>query len=76
MEDIDHTVSEFRGLLRAFLDGGDRLLVHYFEFTDRVGHILWRCLDPSTPPTTIRARRSSAPWWNGPSFSWTTSLAR
>lgn len=49
MEDIDHTVSEFRGLLRAFLDGRDRLLVHYFEFTDRVGHILWRCLDPQHP---------------------------
>jgi predicted AlkP superfamily phosphohydrolase/phosphomutase len=25
------------------------LLVHYFEFTDRVGHILWRALDPQHP---------------------------
>ncbi len=49
MEDIDQTVAEFRGLMRSFLESKDRLLVHYFEFTDRVGHILWRCLDPQHP---------------------------
>ncbi len=49
MEDIEQTVSEFRRLLRHFVAGPDRLLVHYFEFTDRVGHILWRCLDPQHP---------------------------
>lgn len=50
MEDIQHTEGEeFRRLLRHFLQGEDRLLVHYFEFTDRVGHILWRALDPQNP---------------------------
>lgn len=49
MEDVEHTVAEFRALLRAFLAGSDRLLVHYFEETDRVGHLLWRALDPLHP---------------------------
>lgn len=50
MEDIQHTEGEeFRRLLRRFLAGEDKLLVHYFEFTDRVGHILWRALDPQNP---------------------------
>ncbi len=49
MEDVEHTVDEFRALLRAFLAGSDRLLVHYFEETDRVGHLLWRALDPLHP---------------------------
>ncbi|MFH1176989.1 MAG: alkaline phosphatase family protein, partial [Acidobacteriota bacterium] len=49
MEDVDHTVVEFRKLVSHFLTGNDRLLVHYFEFTDRVGHILWRALDPKHP---------------------------
>lgn len=49
MEDIRHTLAEFRALLKAFLAGEDRLLVHYFEETDRVGHLLWRALDPLHP---------------------------
>lgn len=49
MEDVEHTVGEFRTLLRAFLRGSDQLLVHYFEYTDRIGHILWRALDPLHP---------------------------
>jgi predicted AlkP superfamily phosphohydrolase/phosphomutase len=50
MEDIQHTEGEeFRRLLAHFLQGQDALLVHYFEFTDRVGHILWRALDPHNP---------------------------
>jgi len=49
MEDVEQTVAEFRTLLRAFLAGNDGLLVHYFEYTDRIGHILWRALDPSHP---------------------------
>lgn len=49
MEDINNTVGEFRRLLRTFLASDERLLVHYFEFTDRIGHILWRSLDPQHP---------------------------
>lgn len=49
MEDVEQTAGEFRTLLRAFLAGSDGLLVHYFEYTDRIGHILWRALDPLHP---------------------------
>ena len=48
-EDVELTVGEFRGLLRHFLASDDRLLVHYFEYTDRLGHILWRAVDPDHP---------------------------
>jgi predicted AlkP superfamily phosphohydrolase/phosphomutase len=48
-EDVEQTVTEFRALLRSFLAGEDRLLVHYFEYTDRLGHILWRAIDPLHP---------------------------
>lgn len=48
-EDVELTVGEFRGLLRHFLASDDRLLVHYFEYTDRLGHILWRALDEEHP---------------------------
>lgn len=49
MEDVEQTQAEFRRLLDHFLTGDEKLLVHYFEFTDRVGHILWRALDPQHP---------------------------
>ncbi|MGQ9496347.1 MAG: alkaline phosphatase family protein [Thermoanaerobaculaceae bacterium] len=50
LQDIQQTEGvEFRRLLRHFLEGSDQLLVHYFEFTDRAGHILWRALDPESP---------------------------
>lgn len=50
LQDIQQTEGvEFRRLLRHFLAGSDQLLVHYFEFTDRAGHILWRALDPKNP---------------------------
>ncbi len=49
LEDVDQTVTAFRKLLEHFLDGDERLLVHYFEFTDRVGHILFRFMDPTHP---------------------------
>ncbi len=48
-EDVEQTVKEFRALLTSFLAGQDRLLVHYFEYTDRLGHILWRAMDPLHP---------------------------
>ncbi len=49
LEDVEETVREFRRLLERFLAGDERLLVHYFEFTDRVGHILFRFMDPEHP---------------------------
>lgn len=49
LEDVRNTEEEFRKLLGGFLDGDETLLVHYFEFTDRVGHILFRFMDPDHP---------------------------
>ncbi len=49
LEDVRQTVGAFRALLLRFLEGDERLLVHYFEFTDRVGHILFRFMDPEHP---------------------------
>ncbi len=49
LEDVHNTEEAFRGLLRRFLDGDEQLLVHYFEFTDRIGHILFRFMDPEHP---------------------------
>ncbi len=49
LEDMKNTEEAFRRLLRRFLEGDEQLLVHYFEFTDRVGHILFRFMDPDHP---------------------------
>jgi len=49
LEDVHNTEAAYRKLLEHFLDGNEKLLVHYFEFTDRVGHILFRFMDPTHP---------------------------
>ncbi len=49
LEDVHNTQAAFRKMLERFLDGNERLLVQYFEFTDRVGHILFRFMDPGHP---------------------------
>ena len=49
LEDVKNTEEAFRAQLRRFLGGNERLLVQYFEFTDRVGHILFRFMDPDHP---------------------------
>ena len=49
LEDVRNTREAFRDLLRHFLEEDEELLVHYFEFTDRVGHILFRFMDPEHP---------------------------
>ena len=36
-------------MLRGLLAGDERLLFHYFEFPDRVGHVFWRFRDPQHP---------------------------
>ncbi len=36
-------------MLSALLAGRERLLFHYFEFTDRVAHVFWRLRDPLHP---------------------------
>ncbi len=51
MEDAMRTAAEYERLLFGILDeGGDwDMLVHYFEFTDRVQHIMFRHFDPDHP---------------------------
>lgn len=50
-EDVDNTVKKEEEMLHAELAQADDwdLLIHYFEFTDRVQHIMWRYFDPGHP---------------------------
>jgi predicted AlkP superfamily phosphohydrolase/phosphomutase len=49
LEDVAATVAHERKMLAAMLKEDRRLLVHYFEFPDRVGHVFWRFRDPKHP---------------------------
>ncbi len=49
LEDVKMTAEQERKMLRGLLAKGDRLLFHYFEFPDRVGHVFWRFRDPEHP---------------------------
>jgi predicted AlkP superfamily phosphohydrolase/phosphomutase len=50
LEDVHNTVAKDKEMLLGFLDDGDwDVLVDYFEFTDRVQHIMFRFFDPRHP---------------------------
>ena len=51
MEDVRQTVEKDKQMLRAELaeSGTWDVLVHYFEFTDRVQHMMYRYFDPQHP---------------------------
>lgn len=49
LQDVKMTAEQERKMLRGLLAGRDRLLFHYFEFPDRVGHVFWRLRDPEHP---------------------------
>ena len=49
LEDVASTVEQERRMLAALLKDDGRLLVHYFEFPDRIGHVFWRFRDPRHP---------------------------
>ena len=49
LEDVKMTADQERRMLRGLLARKDRLLFHYFEFPDRVGHVFWRFRDPEHP---------------------------
>ncbi len=50
LEDMDATVEKQEAMMKHFLEAAhDRLYVQVFDFTDRVGHMLWRLHDPGHP---------------------------
>lgn len=50
LQDVEHTVAKEEEMLQGFLTKPDwDVLIHYFEFTDRVQHILWRYFDTGHP---------------------------
>jgi predicted AlkP superfamily phosphohydrolase/phosphomutase len=50
LEDVDFTVSGFQRIMENFLeDPRDQLYVQIFYFTDRIGHMFWRLMDPEHP---------------------------
>ena len=48
-------------MFEDFLNGPEDLLVHQFEFADRVGHVFWRFMDPKHPAYDAAA----AAKWSG-----------
>ena len=50
LEDVTHTRKAYEAVLYGALEARDwDLLFHYFEFTDRVQHLLWRSFDEIHP---------------------------
>ena len=49
LDDMEWTVAKDRQMFEKFLEGPDDLIVHQFEFPDRVGHVFWRFMDPKHP---------------------------
>jgi predicted AlkP superfamily phosphohydrolase/phosphomutase len=49
LEDVAATAAQERRMLASLLRERQRLLVHYFEFPDRVAHVFWRFRDPQHP---------------------------
>src|SRR5262249_12235291 len=49
LEDVRATADLERRMLASLLAEKRRLLVHYFEFPDRIGHVFWRLRDPRHP---------------------------
>src|SRR5207302_8761788 len=48
-DDMNFTVAQNRKMFDAFLKTDAELMVQCFEFTDRVGHVFWRLMDPKHP---------------------------
>jgi predicted AlkP superfamily phosphohydrolase/phosphomutase len=49
LEDVAATAEQERRMLASLVKQRQRLLVHYFEFPDRVAHVFWRFRDPQHP---------------------------
>lgn len=61
LDDMEWTVAKDRRMFEDFLNGPEDLLVHQFEFADRVGHVFWRFMDPKHPAYDAAA----AAKWSG-----------
>jgi predicted AlkP superfamily phosphohydrolase/phosphomutase len=62
LEDVQATVDKDRQMLRGLLaDDNWDVLVHYFEFTDRVQHMMFRFLDPKHPLYTAEGAKRWGP---------------
>lgn len=48
-DDMEWTVRQYRAMFQTFLKEDQDLLVHCFEFPDRVGHVFWRMMDAEHP---------------------------
>ncbi|HEV8376805.1 MAG TPA: alkaline phosphatase family protein, partial [Candidatus Polarisedimenticolia bacterium] len=50
LEDMDFTIRKEEEMMGRFLkEGGDRLYIQVYDFTDRIGHLWWRLLDEGHP---------------------------
>jgi len=50
LEDLNFTVDKEEEMMDRFLkEGGERLYVQVYDFTDRIGHLWWRLLDQKHP---------------------------
>ena len=62
LEDVQATVDKERQILRGLLADDDwDVYVHYFEFTDRVQHMMFRFLDPKHPLYTPEGAKRWGP---------------
>jgi predicted AlkP superfamily phosphohydrolase/phosphomutase len=48
-EDVEATVAKDEEMVAGLLADDWDVYVHYFEFTDRVQHVMWRHVDPQHP---------------------------
>jgi predicted AlkP superfamily phosphohydrolase/phosphomutase len=50
LDDMNRTADDFEKMMETQLaSGSDRLYIQVFDFTDRIGHMFWRYLDPGHP---------------------------
>jgi predicted AlkP superfamily phosphohydrolase/phosphomutase len=62
LDDVTQTVQQYRKMMDGLLAEKDvKLFVQVYEFTDRVGHVMWRFLDPEHPAYDAEKAAKFAP---------------